>query len=77
MSEHWYRYAIVPKGIHVIIAASKSGYEGMYLCKMLGSGGDYLKTYHMLINKNNIYKSVKAAKRKQFKDQLRGFTKAE
>lgn len=72
----WIRYAIVPRGIHVILEASESTYNTMYLCKMFDPDGDFPNEYHILIDENNIYKSKDAAKRKQFKDKLRGFSKA-
>lgn len=66
-------YAIVPGGVHIIMAASKSmEYENYYFCKMFNPEGTFPEEYHILVDATNIYESKGAAERKMFYDKLKG-----
>lgn len=66
-------YAIVPGGIHIIMAAQTAfEYGDKYFCKMFNPDGTFPEEYHILVDGSNIYMSKGAAKRKIFYNKLKG-----
>ena len=66
-------YAIVPGGVHIIMAAQTAfEYGDKYFCKMFNPDGTFPEEYHILVDGTNIYTSKGAAKRNIFYNKLKG-----